>query len=117
MLPKNQRLKGKKLFNEIYKKGRVYSNNLLVIYLFNRGNRYPDLHESRAGFVVSKKISKKAVIRNKIRRRTSECYRILTSGICNNTDIIWCVRKAIINATMSDIKSAVFDLLTKAGQL
>lgn len=116
MLPAKQRLKGRKIFNEIYKKGKVYFNNLLVLYSLKRKYNEQGLQKIRAGFVISKKISKKAVVRNKIRRRLSESYRILSNGICKNMDTIWCVRKSIINATMADIKNAVFYLLNKANQ-
>ena len=67
MLNKRNRLKKKKDFDKVFKQGQGFKQDFL--YLKTRKN---NLKSSRFGFVVSKKFSKKAVIRNKIERRLSE---------------------------------------------
>ncbi|GAI32984.1 unnamed protein product, partial [marine sediment metagenome] len=62
MLNKRNRLKKKKDFDKVFKQGQGFKQDFL--YLKIRKN---NLKSSRFGFVVSKKFSKKAVIRNKIK--------------------------------------------------
>ena len=70
MLPKQNRLKLKKDFERIFKQGKGYKQNFLFLKVLENG-----LKETRFGFIVSKKISKKAVIRNKLKRRLREVIR------------------------------------------
>lgn len=71
MLPKVNSLKKKKDFEKVFKEGQSFKESFL--YLKIKKN---NLKSSRFGFVVSKKISKKATIRNKIKRRLREITRI-----------------------------------------
>jgi len=70
MLSKKNRIKDKRLIKKILKKGRrVKFGYLLFKYL-------PSEEEnSKFAFIVSKKVSKKAVVRNKIKRQLSEILR------------------------------------------
>lgn len=67
MLTKLHRIKKKKDFDDIFKKGGIFKSKTLI-FRFLKNN----LGFDRAGFVTSQKVSKKAVVRNKIRRRLSE---------------------------------------------
>jgi len=66
MLPKQNRLKKKKDCDSVIKQGRHNADRFLVLKIQRNS-----LEQSRIGFVVSKKISKKAVERNRIKRRLS----------------------------------------------
>ena len=70
MLPKENRLKKKKDFEKLLKEGNSFKEKFLVLKI-NKNN----LDNNRFGFIVSKKISKKAVIRNKIKRWLREIVR------------------------------------------
>ncbi len=63
MLPKANRLKKSKDFEQVFKKGRFFKENFLSLKVVPNSFK-----NSRFGFVVSQKVSKKAVIRNKIKR-------------------------------------------------
>ena len=65
--------------------------------------------------MVSKKISKKAVIRNKVKRRLREAVRIILPRIKPCYDIIFFTRPGIEQKDFSEIKEAVSNLLSKAG--
>ncbi len=63
MLPQNNRLKKKKDFERVFKKGKGFKEDFLALKTAKN-----DLDDSRFGFVVSQKVSKKATVRNKIKR-------------------------------------------------
>lgn len=69
-LNKKNRLKRKKDFESVFKKGKASKGNFLFArYLEN------DLGFSRFAFIVSSKVSRKAVVRNKVRRVLSDISR------------------------------------------
>jgi len=70
MLPKENRLTKKKDFEYVFKKGKSFKESFLIFKTIEN-----HLGKSRFGFVVSKKISQKAFLRNKIKRRISEAVR------------------------------------------
>lgn len=64
MLPQINRLKKDKDFERVFKKGKGFKEDFLYLKIVKN-----NLKNSRFGFVVSNKISKKAVVRNKVKRR------------------------------------------------
>ena len=62
MLKKENRLKKKKDFERIYKKGRGFKGDSLFLKILENKEEL-----TRIGIVVSKKVSKKAVQRNKLK--------------------------------------------------
>ncbi|MCH2226298.1 MAG: ribonuclease P protein component [Candidatus Caenarcaniphilales bacterium] len=75
MLKREERLKYNGLFLQAFEKGRTLkSDNFRITYTKTRGDYSDKL--PYVGFVVSKKFSKKAVIRNKYKRAMREIYRL-----------------------------------------
>lgn len=70
MLPVKNRLNKNKDFQKVFQKGKGIKENLLT-FKWAPNN----LKVSRFGFIVSRKVSKKAVLRNKIKRRLREKIR------------------------------------------
>ena len=78
-LPKDMRLKGHRTFNYIHKNSKIYHGKLMT---FKVARSKPDLllthklrnpsDNFRVAIAISKKVSKKAVDRNKIRRMLQE---------------------------------------------
>ena len=81
MLPKTNRLKKKKDFERVFKKGRGFKEDFLYLKIIKNG-----LKTSRFAFVVSKDFSKKAVLRNKLKRSLSELTRLKLSEIKKGVD-------------------------------
>ena len=74
-LPKNMRLKGHRTFDYIHKNSRKYHGKLMTLKVVRSNPEILLSHKStntssnfRVAFAVSKKVSKKAVERNKLRR-------------------------------------------------
>ena len=108
MLSQANRLKKKKDFDEVFKKGRgVKEDFLFVKYCPNN----KDCH--RFGFVVSKAFSKKAVLRNKIKRRLRDLIREKislktkekTSG--RGYDVVLVVLPGLINRDFKELKAII----------
>lgn len=75
MLTKKERIKYSGLFEQAFQKGKkLRSKNLQLTFTQTRSDLADAL--PLVGFSISKKFSKKAVIRNRIKRRLREIYRL-----------------------------------------
>ena len=100
--------------NHIFR--RLYStsgqaNSYLVLYA--RKNR---TGTNRVGITVSKKLGH-AVVRNRVRRRLREAYRLNESRFQPGLDIVVVARSRCISASFQDIVNAYLTLANKAGIL
>ncbi len=96
----------------IFKKGRGFKNGFLALRVIKN-----DLPESRFGFVISKKVSQKAVVRNKIRRRISEAVRLNLEKIKKGSDIVFITFPGIEENNFTEIGGLVKNILNKARLL
>lgn len=114
MLPKENRIKKKKDFEIIFKNSKSIRNNLFILKIMEN-----KLGFSRFGFVVSLKVSKKAVLRNKVRRILSEIIKtnqknLLSGGIKTGIDLVIIALPGIEKKEFSEIKEAINSALIKA---
>ena len=72
-LPKQARLLSKADYNSVFSKSVKVSNALFLILIHKTSNNH-----SRLGLVISKKVDKRAVQRNRIKRITRESFRNYT---------------------------------------
>jgi ribonuclease P protein component len=111
MLPKENRLKKEKEFEAVFKGGRILKGSYVFLkYLANGTDK------TKFGFVVSKKVSKLAVKRNKAKRRMREIVRLRKEEIKKGLSIIFIALPLISNAEYSEIKKDIESLLNK-GEL
>jgi ribonuclease P protein component len=110
MLARKSRLRKRQDFDSVYKKGKSYSCKYLKVYILNT-----DLPQQRFGFSISKKVSKKATERNKLKRQLSFVIREELKSLKTETDVIFVVRSIILDLSYDDIKHNVRELLKKAN--
>ena len=73
-----EKLKSRKLIDEVFKKGKSFNNfPFRIIYLFPEENK----SQLQAGFAVSSKMFKRAVDRNRIKRLMREAYRLQKNSL------------------------------------
>ena len=80
MLPEQYRLKKRSAFKATYKvRNSTHSGGvtLFVVKSKQKNNDIPETLPTKVGFVVSKKVHKRAVKRNRLKRLMRESYRIL----------------------------------------
>ncbi len=106
-LNKKNRLKKKRDFKEVFKKGRAVKGSFLFIKY-----RKNELGVPRFGFVVSAKVAKKAVERNQIRRILSEAARGMVNGLEGHDIIVFAANK-ITAVPKKDIADDFLETLNK----
>lgn len=106
-LNKKNRLKKKHDFGEVFKKGKAVKGIFLFIKYGKNGLDVP-----RLSFVVSLKVSKKAVVRNRIRRILSEVARGKVKSL-NGYDIVVFAVNKITSASRENIADDLLGVLNK----
>lgn len=104
-------LKENSVFRRLYYKGASAGNRYLVIYCRRNGSKF-----SRLGLTVSTKLGK-AVVRNRMRRRLREVYRLQEQHLLSGFDIVVVARSAAVDADFSKLQSAFRHAADKLGLL
>jgi ribonuclease P protein component len=108
-LPRQIRLRHRKDFDAVFRKGRTWSNDLLVLRTLPN-----DLDHNRYGFVTSKRLGK-AVVRNRVRRRLRETVRALPARA--GYDCVVSAKAKAAEADFARLRSATATLFERAGIL
>lgn len=88
-----------------------FANGFLVLYA--RKNR---LGENRVGITTGKKLGH-AVVRNRVRRRIREVYRLNEEKFSPGWDIVVVARSKAISCDFQELTRAYLSLAAKAGIL
>lgn len=103
-------LKLNHIFRRLYSTSG-HANGYLVLYA--RKNR---TNTNRVGVTVGKKLGH-AVVRNRVRRRLREIYRLNEAKFLPGWDIVVVARSRCINADFQKLTNAYLSLAEKAGIL
>ena len=125
VLPKGMRLKGYKSFNYIHKYSKRYKGNLMMLKLVKankhiikgKGKSLDHSHSCKCAISISNKVSKRAVVRNRLRRLLHEHLRKKLFGKSNFIDY-WALISLNTNCLNSDSKDLIEEcdnLFLKAG--
>ena len=116
MLPKTYRLPLRTELNRVKKEGILVQGKLFSLLVSNQQPATSD-QPSRFGFIISSKIHKKAVKRNRAKRLLSEAIFDLFPKIKPGFDVVFLAKKKIIEADFEEIKREVKRLFSKAGMV
>jgi ribonuclease P protein component len=103
------RLRSNMEFKRVYSGGKNYWNRNLVLYV-----KKNNVGNTRVGYSITKKIGN-SVVRNKIRRRMKEIYRLNFSSIRGNYDLIFIPKKNVVDISYKELESAMLHILKLAG--
>lgn len=110
MLTANNRLRKTKEFDQVFKLGRsYYSNNL---GLKAKGNSLP---YSRFGFIISLKVSKKAVLRNRLKRQVRAIIRGELPLLKPGFDCVFIFFPLILDKKFEEKKDLIMQSLKKTN--
>ncbi|MBU2539712.1 ribonuclease P protein component [Patescibacteria group bacterium] len=109
MLPRQNRLTKKRDFDSVFKNGKGAKEGFL--FLKTVPNK---LSDSRFAFITSQKMSKKATVRNKIRRQLREIIKTNIGIIKKGTDCAIVVLPGFNDVSFWDIEKDMMGLLKKA---
>lgn len=110
MLPFKNRIKKEKDFRKVFDAGKFVSLNLASMKFIPN-----NLEETRFGFIVSKKVSKKAVTRNRLKRIFREQARLSLKKIKPGLDIVVIVKSSEI--TSEEARRILLELFRQADIL
>lgn len=111
MLGRPNRITKDKEIKRIIRLGRTWSNPLFVLKSINNGLGFP-----RFGFIISNRVAKKAVTRNKLRRRLREVARGLLKEGLGNLDYLIIARKGLVNLDFAGLKQEIAKPLIKRAR-
>jgi ribonuclease P protein component len=98
-------------FRAVYRKGKSFSNQLLVLYVMRNRRAF-----NRVGISVSKKVGK-SVIRSRVKRLISESYRLNKDSIKKGYDLVFIARTAANDKSYYEIEKSLKNLFKRAGLL
>ena len=100
-------IKAPHLFRRAYSKGKSAATPTLVLYARPNG-----LNKNRLGLTVGAKVGK-AHVRNRIRRRVRESYRLRESGLKTGYDLVIVARSASADARFRELDRHLASLLKR----
>ncbi len=115
MLARAERLQSGRDFAAAYARKKSWASPLVVLYVRSHppGGEYGETR--RFGFSVSKKVSKSAVVRNRVKRRLRAICRARGPQWRRGFDAVVVARSACVEASYADLDAAVCALVARAG--
>ena len=95
-------------FDSVYEKGTVVRGPFFVLRI-----RENDLGHVRWGFAVGKRLRRRAVDRNRIRRRLREAARL--AGIRGSADVILTAKEPVAAASFDELIRGIQKSARRAG--
>lgn len=104
-------LKENHLFRRLYQKGKTAADGQLAVYIRPNGRK-----ENRLGFTVSTKVGH-AVVRNRIRRRLREIYRLHEDRLIHGVDVVVVARVRAADSSYWQLERSFLKLSARLGLL
>ena len=110
-MDRSNRLRTNEDFLKVYRNGKNYWNRNLTIYV-----KKNNLHISRFGYSITKKIGN-SVVRNKLRRRMKEIVRLNFDCIKPGYDVIIIPKRNTVEIDYKELESAILHLFKNSRLL
>ena len=113
MLPKDYRLKKRSAYNATYRTGKTLHQAGITVFI---GKEKENLLPTKIGFVVSKKVHKRAVKRNRIKRLMRESCRLLIkeNRFSNKyISLIFVASQKLLDKNFQEIYSVIEQLVSR----
>lgn len=112
MLKKENRLKKRSAFAATYKIGNSFHKNGITMFL---GKEKDNDSPTKFGFVVSKKIHKRAVKRNRIKRLMRESVRLILKEkpVSRYISVIFVASSKLLDMGFNEIDSSIKKMAEK----
>lgn len=102
MLPKAQRLTRNKEFDFVFKGGKSHYSDFFGLKI-----KKNQLHLNRFGFIVSIKVSKKAVLRNRLKRQVRSVIREENKTLKQGFDCVFIFFPLILDKKFNEIRELI----------
>lgn len=109
MLPKLRRIQDRDTFGDVYKSGKRIFSKYFTVFIKTTNQK------SVFASVISQKVSKKAVERNKIRRRTYYIIKKYLHNIKEGYIIILSFKKEAIGLSYKELEENILGVFKRAG--
>jgi ribonuclease P protein component len=110
VLKKINRIQKRSDFERLRNEGQLVPGELTGMLWLNDGGE----EENRFGFIISKKISKKAVDRNRIKRLLSEAVKINLDKIKSRSNkVVFLAKKTMLDKKMAEVVPEVGKMMEK----
>lgn len=110
---KYERIRKTKEIEFVLTHGKKFFVNGLIIYILERDKEKDKF--SRLAVLVSSKVEKKAVVRNKFKRRIREIFRLNKHKIVRPVDIIIIGTKSSVKKKYKELETLFLEVLSKEG--
>ena len=104
-------LKENHLFRRAYNKGKTAADSRLALYVRRNGQK-----ANRLGLTVSTKVGR-AVVRNRVRRRLREIYRLHEDMLSLGCDVVIVARVRAASSDYHQLEKSFLRLADKLGLL
>ena len=119
---KYEKLRKNQEFRNVYRRGRSFSDENLVLYklpdnrnrIYNNETKALELEYNRVGISVSKKVGK-SVVRSRVKRLIQESYRLHKDEVKTGFNLIFLARSGINGKDYKTVESSVLKLIKRAG--
>lgn len=109
MLPQHERLKRRIDFETLRQKGKRLNRRSLSLVVIKTSEA-----ERKAGFIVTKRLSKKAVTRNRIKRQMRAAYLLHRSHLKQGYLFLFIARQAALDCSFAQLSQQMESVLNEA---
>lgn len=120
MLASKNRLKKKINFARIEIDGVMYQSKSFGMGVYDRSKDFSGDNndtDSHFGFIISTKISKKAVVRNRIKRIIAEVVRTRLNEIKRGLDVVFLIKPYVLKIDKIELQKETNEAITKNIQV